>query len=587
MTPEPQQTTRRDDGFVLGDTVGLVHGPSTDADAERVVRETLTKAGVRTVSEGAAEVTVWLGGSDSTLGQLGVEPAGELPAEGYVAAVGSQHVVLDGVDARGTYYAAQTFAQLVRGNEVDGVEIRDWPTMRYRGSIEGFYGTPWSHADRLDHLDYLGAHRMNTYEYAPKDDPYHREQWRDPYPADKLAELGELIDRAVRNKVDFTFALSPGLSMRYTDEADFQALIAKFEALYGLGARAFNVALDDIEYEQWHSPEDEQRYGPGGGGAGLAQSELLNRIQREWVVTKPDLAPLQMVPTEYYNVDETPYKQALREQLDSAVIVHWTGIGVVPEAITSAQAAEAKAVFGHDILIWDNYPVNDYAHGRILLAAYSGREPGLADQVVGVISNPMNQAGVSKLALYSFGEFGWNPATYDEQASWHRAIAERAGGDAETIAALEIFADLTSYDGRLHLRNAPVLAAKTAAFWRTWEAGDLAGAIADLEPYLEAIENAPAQIRAGVSDPSFADEADAWLDATFYWGQALRQALRVLEAGAEGNSSDVATGRDQITHLVTQAEEIRDIRLPHSNTHPRIGDGVADTFISRVTDSVS
>ncbi|MGY4765912.1 beta-N-acetylglucosaminidase domain-containing protein [Kribbella sp. CWNU-51] len=582
MTPEPQQTTRRDDGFDLGDTIGLVHGPTTDPDAERVVRETLTRAGVQTIIDGEAAVTIRLGG-----GGLEVRPAEGLPAEGYVVAVGSNQVVLEGVDGRGTFYAAQTFAQLVQGNHLDGVEIRDWPTMRYRGSIEGFYGTPWSHADRLDHLDYLGAHRMNTYQYAPKDDLYHREQWRDPYPADKLAELGELIERSLRNKVDFTFALSPGLSIRYTDDAEFQALIAKFEALYELGVRAFNVPLDDIEYEKWHSAEDEEMYGAGGGGAGRAQSDLLNRIQREWVATKPDLAPLQMVPTEYYDVTESPYKQALREQLDSAVVVHWTGIGVVPHSITSAQAAEAKAVFGHDILIWDNYPVNDYAHGRILLADYSNREPGLADQVVGVISNPMNQAGASKIALYSFAEFGWNPATYDQQASWRRAIAERASGDPETIAALEVFADLTTYDGKLHLANAPVLAAKIAEFWATWEGGDLAGAIAELEPYFEAIENAPAQIRAGVSDPSFADETDAWLDASFYWGQALREALRVLEAGAEGNSSDVATSRAQINHLVTQAEEIRDIRLPHSQTYPRIGDGVADTFIAEVTARVS
>ncbi|WP_406054829.1 beta-N-acetylglucosaminidase domain-containing protein [Kribbella sp. NBC_00889] len=576
MTPEPQQTTHRDDGFDLGDTVGLVHGPTTDADAERVVRETLARAGVQTITDGESAVTVRLGGTNAA--------AGGLPPEGYVVAVGDDQVVLDGVDQRGTFYAAQTFAQLVQGNHVEGVEIRDWPTMRYRGSIEGFYGTPWSHADRLDHLDYLGTHRMNTYEYAPKDDPYHREQWRDPYPADKLAELGELVERAVRNKVDFTFALSPGLSIRYTDDSDFQALIAKFEALYALGARAFNVALDDIEYEKWHGAEDEEKYGAGGGGAGRAQSELLNRIQREWVATKPDLAPLQMVPTEYYNVDETPYKQALREQLDSAVVVHWTGIGVVPETITGAQAAEAKAVFGHDILIWDNYPVNDYAAARILLAAYSGREPGLADLVVGVISNPMNQAGASKIALYSFAEFGWNPATYDEQASWHRALAERAGGDAETIAALEVFADLTTYDGRLHLVNAPVLAAQTAAFWKTWKTGDLAGAIAQLEPYLEAIENAPARIRAGVSDPSFADEAGAWLDATFLWAQALRESLRHLEAVAEGNSSDAATTRDQIDHLVTQAKTIRDTRLPHSKTHPQLGDPVIETFLTEATE---
>ncbi|WP_328520640.1 beta-N-acetylglucosaminidase domain-containing protein [Kribbella sp. NBC_00359] len=582
MTPEPQQTTRRDDGIDLGDTIGLVHGPTTDPDAERVVREALARVGVQTITDGEADVTVRLGASAAA---VGVEAAEGLPAEGYVVVVGGNQIVLDGVDTDGTFYAAQTFAQLVQGNHLDGVEIRDWPTMRYRGSIEGFYGTPWSHADRLDHLDYLGAHRMNTYQYAPKDDLYHREQWRDPYPADKLAELGELIERSLRNKVDFTFALSPGLSIRYTDDTEFQALIAKFEALYELGARAFNVPLDDIEYEKWHCAEDEEKYGAGGGGAGRAQSDLLNRIQREWVATKPDLAPLQMVPTEYYDVTESPYKQALREQLDSAIVVHWTGIGVVPHTITSAQAAEAKAVFGHDILIWDNYPVNDYAHGRILLADYSNREPGLADQVVGVISNPMNQAGASKLALYSFAEFGWNPATYDQQASWHRAIAERASGDPETIAALEVFADLTTYDGKLHLANAPVLAAKIAAFWATWEGGDLAGAIAGLEPYFEAIENAPAQIRAGVSDPSFADETDAWLDASFYWGQALREALRVLEARAEGNSSDVATSRAQINHLVTQAEEIRDIRLPHSQTYPRIADGVADMFLTRVMDS--
>jgi len=582
VTPEPQQLSNRPDGFDLSDTVGLVHGPTTDPEAERVVRETLTRAGVQTVVDGEAEVTLRLGS-----GGLDVEPATDLPAEGYVVAAGSQQIVLDGVDARGTFYAAQTFAQLVDGNHLDGVEIRDWPALRYRGSIEGFYGTPWSHADRLDHLDYLGTHRMNTYQYAPKDDPYHREQWRDPYPEDKLAELAELIQRAQRNKVDFTFALSPGLSMRYTDEGDVQALIAKFEALYQLGARAFNVPLDDIEYETWHSDADAEKYGSGGGGAGVAQAELLNRIQREWVATKPDLAPLQMVPTEYYNVDETPYKKALREQLDPAVVVHWTGIGVVPETITTAQAAEAKAVFGHDILIWDNYPVNDYAAGRILLGDYSGREPGLADHVVGIISNPMNQAAVSKLALYSFAEFGWTPATYDEKASWHRAIAERAGGDADTIAALEIFADLTTYDSKLHLINAPVLAGKLADFRTTWEAGDLAGAIADLEPYFEAIENAPAQIRSGVVDPAFAEEAHAWLDATFYWGQALRQALRVLEAQAEGNASDVATARDQIHHLIERAEVIRDLRLPHSTTHPRIGDGVVDTFIDEVAGPVS
>jgi hyaluronoglucosaminidase len=577
VTPEPQQTITRQDGFALGRTVGLVHGPTTDPVAERVVRETLAAAGVQTVRDHPADVTIWLGGSEETLRRLNVEPAEGLPAEGYVLAAGRKNVVLDGVDTDGTYYAARTFAQLVQGNKVDGVEIRDWPTMRYRGSIEGFYGTPWSHADRLDHLDYLGAHRMNTYEYAPKDDPYHREQWRDPYPADKLAELGELIERAQGNKVDFTFALSPGLSICYTSDSDYQALIAKFEALYALGARAFNVPLDDIDYNTWHCPEDREKYGTGGGAAGRAQSELLNRIQREWVASKPDVAPLQMVPTEYYNVSETPYKKALREQLDGAVVVHWTGIGVIPRTITTAQAAQAKAVFGHDILIWDNYPVNDYLAGRIPLADYSGREPGIAEHVAGVISNPMNQAAVSKLALYSFAELGWNPARYDEEASWHRAIAERAGGDRRTIAALEIFADLNTYDSTLHPESAPVLAARTAAFWAN---EDREAAIEAIKPYFTAIEQAPAQLRQGVKNPAFAAEAKAWLDATVVWGQALQRSLRLLAEVAEGNGAAAWTSRQRIDQLVTEAKAIRDTRLPHSNTYPRIGEGVVDAFLT-------
>ncbi|NIK58575.1 beta-N-acetylglucosaminidase domain-containing protein [Kribbella shirazensis] len=592
--PEPQQLVQRDDGFPIPLVVGLVRTARTDADAERVVRQALTDAGVQTVrtSDGRdprTPMTIWLGRDASILSALKVPDSTGLAAEGYVLAAGRDrddrgHVVLDGVDSDGTYYAAQSLAQLIQSRPgqdwIPGVAIRDWPTMRYRGSIEGFYGTPWSHADRLDHLGYLGDHWMNTYEYAPKDDPYHRERWRDPYPADKLAQLAELVNRARQNKVDFTFALSPGLSICYTSDADFQALIAKFQALYDVGGRAFNVPLDDIDYNTWHCDADRAKYGTGGGAAGRAQSDLLTRVQREWVETKPDVAPLQMVPTEYYNVSETPYKKALREQLDADVVVHWTGIGVVPRTITAAQAAQAKAVFGHDILIWDNYPVNDYAAGRLLLAPYSGREPAISDNVAGVISNPMNQAAVSKIALYSFAELGWNPAKYDVETSWQRALAERAGGNAATTAALRVFADLNTYDGTLHPDSAPVFAAAVEQFWQLWRSGQRAQAIAVLRPQVGAIAAAPATIRAGVVDPAFTAEAESWLKATELWGQAMQRALDLLAALDAGDGAAAWTARQQVSGLVTQAKAIRDSRQPHSGTYPRIGEGVVDELIA-------
>ncbi|GAA1566505.1 MULTISPECIES: beta-N-acetylglucosaminidase domain-containing protein [Kribbella] len=597
VSPAPQQLVQRSDGFPITPVVGLVRTARTDADAERVVRQALSRAGVTTIrttdgTDPGTPTTIWLGRDTAVLSALHVADSTGLPAEGYVLAAGRDgddraQVVLDGVDGDGTFYAAQSLAQLIQDGSgvagrdwLPGVAIRDWPTMRYRGAIEGFYGTPWSQADRLDELSYLGEHRMNTYEYAPKDDPYHREQWRDPYPADKLAQLASLVARARQNKVDFTFALSPGLSICYTSETDFQALIAKFQALYDVGARSFNVPLDDIDYNTWHCDADKAKYGTGGGAAGRAQSDLLNRVQREWVASKPDVAPLQMVPTEYYNVSETPYKKALREQLDSHVVVHWTGIGVVPRTITAAQAAQAKAVFGHDILIWDNYPVNDYAAGRLLLAPYTGREPAIADSVAGVVSNPMNQAAVSKVALYSFAELGWNPATYDPQASWRRALAERASGDPAGTAALEVFADLNTYDGTLHPESAPVFAAAVDQFWQLWRSGRRADAIAVLRPKVAAIAAAPATIRAKVVDPAFADQAESWLKATELWGRAMDRALDLLAALDAGDGAGAWAARQQVNALVVQAKAIRDSRLPHSGTYPRIGEGVVDELIA-------
>ena len=85
----------------------------------------------------------------------------------------------------------------------------------HRGIVEGFYGTPWSHDDRMWWVDRLGDWGMNRYVHAPKDDPYHRDRWREPYPAQAQREFRELIERGRQRGVDVGFAFSPGLSIEY------------------------------------------------------------------------------------------------------------------------------------------------------------------------------------------------------------------------------------------------------------------------------------------------------------------------------------------------------------------------------------
>ena len=527
------------------------------------------------------------------LAEVAVPP--DLPAEGYaVAAVemsdGSSTVVLAGADAAGTFYAAQTLRQLTGDGAVAGVGIVDHPAMRHRGSIEGFYGSPWTTEERLDQLAFYGELKLNTYIYAPKDDPYHRAQWRDPYPADRVAGLRQLVETATANHVRVTFAVSPGVSICYSDPADVAALTAKLDAVRALGVRSFSIALDDIDHTVWHCDGDAATYGsPSTEAAARAQVDLLNAVQSGFIAGHPDTDPLQMVPTEYRGTGDSPYRAVLRERLDPQIEVMWTGVYVVPAEITVAQAEEAAATFGRPLYVWDNTPVNDFppTEGRLILAPYARREVGLSAHVTGIVLNPMNQAAASKVQLVGAADFTWNDAAYDP-ARAHRAAADRlAAGDPRTVEALLAFFDLqnlaptSASSGIVSQPQAPALAARLDAFRTAWAAGDRQAAIDDLRPYADQIAAGPALIRANVVDPGFVADCGPWLDATALWGQALVASLDGLAAAVAGDGDGAATAEARADELVTQAEAIHTIPGETKPEGPvRVGDGVLDDFIA-------
>jgi hyaluronoglucosaminidase len=90
----------------------------------------------------------------------------------------------------------------------------------HRGVVEGFYGPPWSQADRLWMIERLGRWGMNRYVHAPKNDPLHRDRWREPYPAPLAREFAALLEHGAKHGVSAAFALSPGLSIRYSSNED-------------------------------------------------------------------------------------------------------------------------------------------------------------------------------------------------------------------------------------------------------------------------------------------------------------------------------------------------------------------------------
>ncbi|MFJ6695252.1 beta-N-acetylglucosaminidase domain-containing protein [Streptomyces sp. NPDC091272] len=613
VSPTPQSMTRAGADIVVPSHVEIIVGKDTDQAARTLLTRTLSEHGVRhtDVRESPsrhAGLSILLGpATRPDIARALTGTAVPQHAEGYALRAARKTVALGGTDATGQYYAVQTLKRLIvpqrahgHGREeggdhghgrtvIAGASVSDFPSMPLRGSIEGFYGPPWTKAERLDHVDFLGTVKSNTYVYAPKDDPYHRDKWREPYPADKAAELGELVERATANHVRFAFAVSPGASICYSDPADTQALTAKLQAMYDLGVRTVSVPLDDISYTKWNCEADQAAFGaPGQGPAAKAQVGLLNTLQRDFVATHPGMRPLQMVPTEYGDLKDSPYKQILRSTLDKPIEVMWTGTDVVPPSITVDQAKKASDLFGRKVFVWDNYPVNDFARtaGRLLLAPYDKREPGLSDHLTGLISNPMNQEAASKPAVLTMSDFAWNDRGYDRIRSGRQAALQLAGGDPRLADAVQVFVDLNhlapTFGDTPWQPQSPVLGPKTEAFWQRY-ATDPRGAIRAFRPTVDEITRVPAALRRGLPDKLFLSDAANWLDATELWGRSMAYGLDALSALQVGDSAKAAAARKAMDERAEAAAKITvDPKEHHQLGQVKLGDPFIQDFVTRV-----
>uniref|UniRef100_UPI003EB741EB beta-N-acetylhexosaminidase family protein n=1 Tax=Xanthomonas cucurbitae TaxID=56453 RepID=UPI003EB741EB len=557
--PTPVSITLQGGTVTLGQSVVLVAAPGADPESVALVRRILGTAGVTKIAT-AARLSATLDRPHIVLGtgEAAVvrdaltrsKAVQDTHKEGYTlasVALGTGSLItLAGHDNDGLFHAAQTLRQLVERPAIPTLAIQDHPAMPIRGTIEGFYGAPWSMADRSKHIAFLARSKANTFIYSPKDDPYARDRWRDAYPAATLKALGKLAATARRNHVDFVYAISPGPSVCFSDPADAKALLRKFDAFRALGVRSFYVALDDIEYTKWNCERDKTTFGASGAqAAGIAQSHLLNLVQADLVARHDAASELIMVPTEYYDAKESPYKEALRKHLDPKIVVQWTGTDVVPPAISIPDARAATKAFGRKTLLWDNYPVNDFetSAGRLLMAPYARREAGLSAELSGIVSNPMNQEVPSRVAVMGLTAFAWNDTGYDAQRTWHAAARDLAGGDAQVTAALLTFFDTQhlapTFGSQPWQEQAPRLKAVLDHVRETIALGDAAArsqAIAELARTADAFAAAPQSIRAGVADKGFAEQSRPWLEAMEGWGRALQQTAAGLDAANRGDA---------------------------------------------------
>jgi hyaluronoglucosaminidase len=553
ISPAPQQVVRRTEQLAIPSRVRIVTTAHSDSSAVAAVTQILSAIHVTPTTSTAAKLTIYVGRNYAAERQLATRTSRGLPADGYVLVAGrgidgKARIVLDGVDNAGQYYAAQTLGQLLKSHRLQGVAIRDWPSFASRGVVEGFYGPPWSETERLSMLDFMGAHKLNLYMFAPKDDAYLRAKWRVPFPASYLTMLHTLVVRAAEDHVAFNLMLSPGLSICYTSANDRKALIAKLQAAWDAGVRSFTIGLDDIDFDRPLCAGDAAQ-GTGEAELGHLQSTLLNAVDRQFIAKHPGAAPLILVPSEYSGDIGTPYTEAVAEDLAPDVIVEWTGRYGVSVVISQGDVDAAQSMFEHPLIVWDNSFVTDYGRQYLALGPLDRHDPTLGASLDGIVADPMALPEASKLPLFTMADYSWNSVAYNPQASWQASVVEFAGGNVQTKRALAAFSD-ANWGSLLNPVQAPTLSSEIATFWAGWSAGDPSAA-PTLNAQLALLANAPNILQARLGNREFITETAPWLTATATWAEAARQALATLVARADGNTSAAATSA-QTTQLLAE-----------------------------------
>src|SRR3989338_9226299 len=236
-------------------------------------------------------------------------------------------------------------------------------TFQRRGIVEGFFGPPWSMEHRAAIFEFGAKRGMNTYLYAPKDDPYHRERWKESYPEKEWEELLKLIRAAQKRGVDFVYGFHPGKGLCFSSEEPLRVLLTKAERFHDAGVKTFAVLFDDIPSQLEHE-EDRRQF-----DASLAKAEavwlqkILDRQPAAWNEVEWWICP------SYYTEDpplarmfgtfEPSFLETLAAHLHESVACFWTGPKVVPKKVSLTDIRKVTKQLKQRLILWDNYPVND------------------------------------------------------------------------------------------------------------------------------------------------------------------------------------------------------------------------------------
>ncbi len=298
------------------------------------------------------------------------------------------------------------------------------------GLIEGFFGRPWSWAERAAAVRFLRPHGYSFYFYAPKADPWLRRRWQEPHPAAEMDALAEFRDLCRAQHVRFGIGLSPFELHLQQGRGWQEALAARLAQLAVLKPDDLALLFDDMRGDVPDLAERQAAIVHFAAGRGVA----------ERIFSCPSYYSDDPILDVAFGARPPFYLEQLGRQLDPAVQLFWTGPEVCAREFTPGHLARVAGQLGRRPVLWDNYPVNDGARmsQHLHLRAFTGRPAAIAPYLAGHAVNPASQALLSRVPLLTLAESYEKGEAYDYLAAFGRAAREILGEELAACVARDV-----------------------------------------------------------------------------------------------------------------------------------------------------
>ena len=535
LYPTPHEIAYGEGSFELTG-INAIYGEGIDEYTEARLEETAALLDLAVAESGETDVYVAIYGSGDEvesyiLNNYTVDTTLFEKIDANFVAVNNGEIVVLGKDTDACFYGLTTLYQIfgqLGGKTIRNLTINDYADVVSRGFIEGYYGNPWSVEDRAALMEWGGYYKLNSYFYAPKDDPKHNSKWRELYTDEELETLiRPLAEAGNASKCRYVFALHPFMHnpIRFDTDAhyneDIGILKAKFTQVIECGVRQIAILADDA----------------GTVGAANNQRVLVDMCNwlEEMQQTYPDLKlnlPFVAPGFEYAGYGESYYRN-----FPENVQIVMTG-GQVWGYVTQGFVDRFYNNVGRGPYMWINWPCSDNSKNHLIMGGYADwLYPGVSpEKIQGIVLNPMQQSEPSKVAIFGNACYSWNiwESRAEADAAWEASFSCVNHKSIVPNEASEAFKELCKHminqamtNGVVNLQESVAIKDELNNFKTALTNGTYTHeAIASLREEFEILQQAAITFR-NEGDQRLAGQIVYWLNC---WDDTTAAAIAYLDA---------------------------------------------------------